>query len=265
MRVLITGGAGFIGRWTVKKFLDKGHQVYIIDNFENSSEENISEFRDHENLKLVMVASITDDRALTELFSNKFDIILMDVNIPEIDGITATRLIREKNPKIPIIGMTAAALESDVHNCLEAGMNDYLSKPITPQRLYAMMSGWLPVNQGHGMAPLTEREGNCAGSDLGIPLPDFDVDGALNKSVGNKAKTDYLMDWNQLNEEIKQLADLLDQRRLDAADRFAEFKEIMPREYQKDEFYVLADAVRRLDYKNARKALDNWSKSLNRV
>jgi hypothetical protein len=141
-------------------------------------------------------------------------------------------------------------------------MNDYLSKPITPRRLYAIMSGWIPVNQDKGTTPPAQRQCDGAGSDPGIHLPDFDVDGALDTSAGSKAEAGHIVNWNELNEAIGQLADLLDQGRLDAADRFAEFKEMMPGEYQRDEFCVLADAVRRLDYKNARKALDNWSNSL---
>jgi two-component system sensor histidine kinase/response regulator len=206
-------------------------------------------------------------KALTKLDQASFDMVFMDIQMPEMDGLKATRAIRadERFQDLPIIALTAHAMAEDREKCFEAGMNDYLSKPITPQRLYAMMSGWMPVNQGNGTAALTGRESNGAGSDLGIRLPDFDVDGAMNKSVGSEAKTDHLVNWQQLNEEISQLADLLDQRRLDAADRFAEFKEMIPREYRKDEFYILADAVRRLDYKNARKALDNWSNLLFRA
>ncbi len=76
MNILVTGGTGFIGRWVVKKFLDKEHNVWIIDNLENSSEENIADFKDRENLKQVMIASVTDSQALVELFKIKFDIIL---------------------------------------------------------------------------------------------------------------------------------------------------------------------------------------------
>jgi signal transduction histidine kinase/DNA-binding response OmpR family regulator len=205
--------------------------------------------------------------ALAKLDQASFDMVLMDIQMPEMDGLQATRAIRadERFHDLPIIALTAHAMAQDREKCFEAGMNDYLSKPITPQRLYAMISGWIPVNQGNGTAPLTGRESNGAGSDLGIRLPDFNVDGALNKNVDNNAKADHLVNWHKLNEAINQLADLLDQRRLDAADRFAEFKKLMPKEYRKDEFYVLADAVRRLDYVNARKALDNWSNSLNRA
>ncbi len=69
--------------------------------------------------------------------------------MPELDGFEATKLIREfekkqnRNP-IPIIALTASAMSSDKENCLQAGMNDYLTKPIDVQRIYAALSQWIP-------------------------------------------------------------------------------------------------------------------------
>lgn len=69
-----------------------------------------------------------------------FDIILMDIRMPIMDGITATKTIRESRKKdakvIPIIAMTANAYEVDVEMCTEAGMNGHISKPINPQIMY---------------------------------------------------------------------------------------------------------------------------------
>ena len=72
--------------------------------------------------------------------------ILMDVSMPEMNGYEATRAIRagEANgQRIPILGVTAHALKGDREKCLDAGMDDYLSKPISPDRLSAKISGWL--------------------------------------------------------------------------------------------------------------------------
>ncbi len=81
-----------------------------------------------------------------------YDLVLMDCQMPEMDGYDATRNIREKekqesafqstNP-IPIIAMTANALEGDRQRCLDAGMDDYVSKPVNPQTLVDMLDKWL--------------------------------------------------------------------------------------------------------------------------
>jgi PAS domain S-box-containing protein len=82
------------------------------------------------------------------LASNHYDLVLMDVQMPEMDGLTATRKIREKttpvlNHDIPIIAVTANAFKEDKEQGLAAGMNDYLSKPIKPKELEAMVDKWV--------------------------------------------------------------------------------------------------------------------------
>ena len=78
------------------------------------------------------------------------DVILMDVSMPEMNGYEAARAIREAEQTtgahIPIIGVTAHALKGDREKCIEAGMDDYLPKPISPDRLGAKIGTWLSEN-----------------------------------------------------------------------------------------------------------------------
>jgi two-component system, sensor histidine kinase and response regulator len=73
-----------------------------------------------------------------------YDLILMDVQMPEMDGLKATRAIREKGfDKIPIIAMTANAMKGDRENCLDAGMNDYIPKPIRRENVLEVIRKWI--------------------------------------------------------------------------------------------------------------------------
>jgi CheY-like chemotaxis protein len=79
------------------------------------------------------------------LLRNDYDLILMDMQMPRMDGLTATQKIRQmpKGVTIPILAMTANAFAEDKARCLEVGMNDFIAKPVDPVRLYAMVLKWL--------------------------------------------------------------------------------------------------------------------------
>jgi signal transduction histidine kinase/CheY-like chemotaxis protein/ligand-binding sensor domain-containing protein len=81
--------------------------------------------------------------AIEELNENPYDIILMDVQMPEMDGIEATRIIRQSSQKQPvIIALTANAMQGDQDECLRAGMDDYLSKPVKLEELVKVLHKW---------------------------------------------------------------------------------------------------------------------------
>jgi CheY-like chemotaxis protein len=80
--------------------------------------------------------------AVTSATRYPYDLILMDMQMPEMDGTEATRTIRARGgvlATVPIIAVTANAFDEDVRSCLDAGMNDFISKPIVRERLLAVM------------------------------------------------------------------------------------------------------------------------------
>ncbi len=90
--------------------------------------------------------------AVRALETTHYCLVLMDVQMPEMDGLEATACIRDQGSKvlshdIPIIAMTAHAMVGDREQCIGAGMNDYLSKPVNPQALAEMLEKWLPEDK----------------------------------------------------------------------------------------------------------------------
>lgn len=108
------------------------------------------------------------EEALEALRQIPYDLVLMDVQMPVMDGIEATQQIRKPNtnvlnPNLPIIAMTAHAMEGDKERCLKAGMNDYVSKPIEPRILAEKLIQWLvsePISLQKIPADSTKRSGN---------------------------------------------------------------------------------------------------------
>ena len=125
--------------------------------------------------------------AIRALATMPYDLVLMDVQMPEMDGIEATRRIRssesaDPNHQIPIIAMTAHALAGDRDWCLEAGMNDYLSKPISSQALATVLSHWLPTAR-HKMEQLNGE--TALPPDSSAPVV-FDREGMLERLMNDE-------------------------------------------------------------------------------
>ena len=88
------------------------------------------------------------EEALSALSRMPFDLVLMDCQMPVLDGYAATRSLRERETRsgehMPVIAMTANAMQGDEERCLDAGMDDYLTKPISSEVLYKKLAQWLP-------------------------------------------------------------------------------------------------------------------------
>ncbi len=117
-----------------------------------------------ELLKQVAIDVVTADNGRSALHlaaTERFDAVLMDLHMPEMDGITATRHIRKRfaPETLPILAMTARAMAGDRDKCLAAGMNDHITKPINPAILYETLIRWIkPGDLADALAEKDESE-----------------------------------------------------------------------------------------------------------
>ena len=145
-----------------------------------------------------------------------YDLVLMDVQMPEMDGFEATSQIRRGqsavgNRDMPIIAMTAHAMKGDRQRCLEAGMNDYIAKPIEPQKLLEKIETWVAIEQG---APGADKQaGAPSGSQgKGLNSAPIDLDKAIARAMGDRAFLKEMLDQflasasNQIEEMVAAFA-----------------------------------------------------------
>ena len=104
-----------------------------------------------EKLGLQVDVAHNGKEAIEKSENNSYDLILMDCNMPEMDGFQATQEIRkrETGSRIPIIALTANAMDEDREKCLAAGMDGFISKPFNKNVLVEIMEKWLEKNQDH--------------------------------------------------------------------------------------------------------------------
>jgi len=115
---------------------------------------------------------------------NEYDVVLLDFQMPEMDGSEAAGLIRKRHPDLPIIAMTARAMAEERERCIRAGMNDHVAKPIDPHILFTTIARWIH-RAGNRPSAKASTHGTAAGSDFPA-IPGIDSASGLRRTAGNR-------------------------------------------------------------------------------
>lgn len=171
--------------------------------------------------------------AIELLARNDYDLVLMDVQMPEMDGLQATQMIRSrfsnvKNHDIPVVAMTAHALEGDKDMCLQSGMNDYIAKPIVLEKLIEVLEKWLPDKIQMEKEPLSVTKktsidtGHSTLISSGISMV-FDYKSFMKRVMDDKelAKTILNSFLDDIPKQIELLKNYLKEDRIKEAERQA--------------------------------------------
>jgi len=168
--------------------LASGLRVLLVEDNE-MNQQIATELLESEGAKVALASNGAEAvRVLTEGDQPPpFDVVFMDLQMPEMDGFTATRLVRAQPhlQKLPIIAMTAHVMADEVQRCFEAGMNDHVGKPIDPEAFFATLARWTRTQPGE--APnLPSRTTNRGDEVILPPIAGVDVAAGLERTAGNK-------------------------------------------------------------------------------
>ncbi len=144
--------------------------------------------------------------AIEALEKQKYDIVLMDVQMPEMDGYEATKAIRQSGKpwaNVPIIAMTAHAMQGDKEKCLQAGMDDYVTKPIKTEILFEVLRKWSNKNS-------SERKQDMSNENQTCPI---NVESALERCAGDREfLNEMLVEFLDIaSQQLQQIADIIEE------------------------------------------------------
>jgi two-component system, sensor histidine kinase and response regulator len=143
-----------------------------------------------------LVVEVADNGQIALHLAHKapFDLVFMDMQMPVMDGVTATREMRKLEPlaNLPIVAMTANAMEQDRRRCMDAGMNDFLVKPIDPYDMQSILLRWVrPRRAAEGSAELPARPFSTPAASGQGELPEgirgLDTPLGLSRMLGKKS------------------------------------------------------------------------------
>ena len=159
-------------------------------------------------------------QAVAAVTSGRYDLVLMDLQMPVMDGYAAARILRERWPDLPILALTAHAMIEEKARVLAAGMNDIVTKPILPDTLYAMLARWLSDGE-----PVAERpDSQTVVPPVAAPGSEvFDLAAALGRVNGNRKMLDrFLRLFRERNAGgLEEIGAALAAQDIESARRFA--------------------------------------------
>ncbi|WP_432377976.1 response regulator [Duganella sp. P38] len=176
----------------------RGALVLVVD--DNAINQQVaSEILQRAGVRADIASSGAEAQRMVE--ARAYDAVLMDIQMPDLDGYQATALIRkdQRHAGLPIIAMTAHAVTGYRERCLDKGMNDYVTKPIDPDTLYAVLATWVQADPARGAAAdaLEAQAAASRGASADQPAPapraGIDMQAAMARLGGHDALLSKLL------------------------------------------------------------------------
>ena len=162
----------------------KGSRILLVEDNELNQEVAIELLSD---AGFIVDLAENGKVALQKLKATEYDIVLMDMQMPVMDGLTAIRAIRrdERFTDLPVVAMTANATRKDRDRCLAAGMNDHLSKPIEPEKIWKALLKWI-IPRHSAAAPAEVKPQQTGEIDLPSGIEGLDMKEGLRRVLGKR-------------------------------------------------------------------------------